>query len=345
MEQRPCPLRSQHGPRGRLESDEARRASWRMGSVRPVARASDVPAAAGAREGILRTSPMETCPAPFIVGVGRSGTTLLRLMLDAHPDVAIPAETHFLPKLLKLRDEGDALRKAAHSVMTAESTWADFGIPSERLAEAFARVSPFTLADGLRAFYGLYAAKFGKSRWGEKTPFYCRRMPAIETVLPEAHFVHVIRDGRDVALSLRPLWFSPGEQIEAQAHNWLTKVSTFRDNGKTCRHYLEVRYEDLVLDTETVLRRVCDFIALRYEPRMLSYHAGARDRLDEISDEYRFKDMPISKEARLGLHVKTLHPPDPARVARWRSDMSAADHETFTSIAGGLLADLGYPLS
>ena len=288
---------------------------------------------------------MELAPAPFIVGVGRSGTTLLRLMLDAHPDLAIPAETHFLPKLLNLCDEGDTLRAATLSVMTAESTWADFGIPSEQLAEAFARVSPFTLADGLRGFYGLYAAKFGKPRWGEKTPFYGRRMPAIEAVLPEAHFVHVIRDGRDVALSLRPLWFSPGEQIEAQAHNWLTKVSTIRANGNGCRHYLEVRYEDLVLDTATVLRRVSDFLELRYDPRMLSYHQGARDRLDELSNEYRFKDMPISKEARLGLHVETLHPPDRSRVGRWRSDMSAADHETFTSIAGALLADLGYPLS
>ena len=288
---------------------------------------------------------MDVAPAPFVVGVGRSGTTLLRLMLDAHPDVAIPAETHFLPKLLKLREEDGALRAAVHSVMTTESTWADFGLPSERLAEAFAALSPFTLADGLRAFYRLYAAKFGKPRWGEKTPFYGRRMPAIEAVLPEAHFVHVIRDGRDVALSLRPLWFSPGEEIEAQAQNWLTKVTAIRANGKGCRHYLEVRYEDLVLDTEAVLRRVCDFIALSYEPRMLSYHEGARKRLDEISDEYRFRDMPISKEARLALFVETLRPPDPARVARWRSDMSPADRDTFSSIAGGLLRDLGYPLS
>jgi hypothetical protein len=288
---------------------------------------------------------MGLMPAPFVVGVGRSGTTLLRLMLDAHPDLAIPAETHFLPKLLKLRDVGDALRAATHSVMTAESTWADFGISGEQLAKAFARLSPFTVADGLRVFYRLYAAKFGKPRWGEKTPFYGRRMPAIEAVLPEAHFVHVIRDGRDVALSLRPLWFSPGERIEAQAQNWLTKVSAIRANGKSCRHYLEIRYEDLVLDTDPVLRRVCDFIALPYDPRMLSYHQSARDRLDEIGHEYRFKDMPISKEARMGLHVKALHPPDPARIGRWRSDMSTADREIFTSIAGGLLADLGYPLS
>jgi hypothetical protein len=284
-------------------------------------------------------------PAPFVVGVGRSGTTLLRLMIDAHPEVAIPAETHFLPKLLELRDEGDALRAAAHAVMTAESTWADFGIPSERLAETFARLSPFTLAKGLRAFYGLYAAKFGKPRWGEKTPFYGRRMRAIEAVLPEAHFVHVIRDGRDVALSLRPLWFSPGDEIEAQARNWLAKVSAIRANGHGCRRYLEIRYEDLVLDTESVLRRVCDFIALQYDPRMLSYHQGAEVRLNEIRDEYRFKEARISKEERMRLHVNALRPPDQARVGRWRSDMSAGDRDTFTSIAGDLLADLGYPLS
>ena len=283
--------------------------------------------------------------APFVVGVGRSGTTLLRLILDAHPELAIPAETQFLPKLLRLREEGDALRAAAQSMMTSASTWADFGIPAERLEEAFARLSPFTLADGLRTFYRLYAAKFGKSRWGEKTPFYGLRMGAIEAVLPEAHFVHLIRDGRDVALSLRPLWFSPGHEIEAQAENWLTKVSTIRANGRECHHYLEIRYEDLVLDTESTVRRVCDFIALRYDPRMLSYHRSAEARLGEIGDEYRFKETRISKGARMRLHENAVRPPDPARVGRWRSDMSCGDRETFTSIAGRLLAELGYPLS
>jgi hypothetical protein len=230
-------------------------------------------------------------------------------------------------------------------MMTGASTWADFGIPAAQLGEAFARLSPFTLTEGLRTFYRLYAAKFGKSRWGEKTPFYGLRMGAIQAVLPEARFVHLIRDGRDVALSLRPLWFSPGHEIEAQAENWRTKVSTIRASGRECRQYLEIRYEDLVLDAESVLRRVCDFIGLRYDPRMLSYHRDAEARLSEIGDQYRFKEAPISKEARMRLHVNTLRPPDPAHVGRWRSDMSSGDRDTFTAIAGPLLAELGYPLS
>ena len=285
---------------------------------------------------------MSVHPAPFIVGVGRSGTTLLRLMIDAHPELAIPPETHFLPRLLALTGGGEALREAMYVVMTSESTWADFGISHGSLTEAFARVAPFTLAGGLRAFYGLYAHRFGKQRWGEKTPFYGRSMRAIEIVLPVAHFLHVIRDGRDVALSLRPLWFSPGYDIDAQARNWLSKVSAIRAGGRQCHRYLEIRYEDLVFDTESVLRRICDFIALEYNSRMLSYHEGARKRLDEMGDDYVFKGTHIGKEPRVQLHVNTLRPPDPQRVGRWRKEMTTEERETFASIAGVLLSELGY---
>ena len=83
----------------------------------------------------------------------------------------------------------------------------DFGIDVDALGDAIRPAGPFDLTRALRTFYRLYAEKFGKSRWGDKTPMYFASMGAVQRVLPEARFIHVIRDGRDVALSIKDLWF------------------------------------------------------------------------------------------------------------------------------------------
>ena len=151
-------------------------------------------------------------PAPFIVGVGRSGTTLLRLMLDAHPDLAIPTETHFIPALLQVVETtGD--REAALRLLAGAATWPNLGVEIAAVAEAFSRLDPFTPGGAARAVFGLYAEAQGKPRWGDKTPPYRASMSEIARALPEARFIHIIRDGRDVALSYRGLWFGPGDDI------------------------------------------------------------------------------------------------------------------------------------
>ena len=183
---------------------------------------------------------------PVVVGAPRSGTTLLRFMLDAHPQVAIPPETGFLLKAPRLTGMGDALRQQFLTAVTGladDGPWKDFGIPVAHFRSVLEGVEPFTLSDGFRAFYRTYAARFGKARWGDKTPLYCLHLRSIAAVLPEAHFVHIIRDGRDVALSLRSLWFSPGPSMEAQARQWAGCVEAARRDGAACPHYLEVRYE------------------------------------------------------------------------------------------------------
>src|SRR5687767_7251824 len=140
-------------------------------------------------------------PAPFVVGVSRSGTTLLRLMLDAHPQLTIPPETHFVPELIRAAGRRRASAEGLAEIIVSQRQWGDFGVDEAELRlrlEALDRVEP---AGALRAFYGLYAEKQGKPRWGDKTPIYVEHMRGIAKALPEARFVHLIRDGRDVALS------------------------------------------------------------------------------------------------------------------------------------------------
>ncbi len=282
-------------------------------------------------------------PAPFIVGVPRSGTTLLRLMLDAHPELAIGPETHFLPDLLARLAAAPHARQALVEAIAGSERWPEFGLSAAELAAAVRGATPFSPAEGVRAFYRLYAARFGKSRWGDKTPGYLLHMEAIQDLLPEARFVHLVRDGRDVALSIRPLWFGP-DTLEEAALWWQERIVLARRQAGALRHYLEVRYEDLVTETAAVLRRICDFVELDWSAELLRHAARAQQRLDEIDRGLTAPDgREIAGEARLAMHRHALREPDASQLYRWRTAMSAEELRRFRSLAGATLDSLGYP--
>ncbi|HEX5708828.1 MAG TPA: sulfotransferase [Pyrinomonadaceae bacterium] len=286
-------------------------------------------------------------PMPIIVGTPRSGTTLLRFMLDAHPDLAIPPETGFLKLAPRLRGGGDDLRekffRAVVNYPEQYPSWPDFGIPEAEFRAALAEISPFNVSEGFRAFYRLYAARHAKPRYGDKTPLYCMEIAAIRRILPEARFVHIIRDGRDVALSLRRQWFSPGYEIETQARYWRKTVTAARRAGRGRPDYFELRYEDLVLKTRETLGRVCEFLALEYDERMLDYYKGVPERLEEHKGRSgRDGAMLMTDEQRRRQQQRTTEPPDPALVYAWRSRMSADESARYARVAGGLLRELGY---
>jgi hypothetical protein len=287
-------------------------------------------------------------PMPIIVGSPRSGTTLLRLMLDAHPELAIPPETGFLTFPFEEAPDPEVSRSGFFSAITSyplESPgWADFQISAEDFERKLRELQPFSIAQGLRLFYRMYASRFQKLRWGDKTPLYCRHLRQIEGLLPEARFIHLIRDGRDAAVSLRKQWFSPGYEIGIQAHYWRDNVTTAREQGSSCRHYMEVRYEEVVRDSPTVLRAICGFLDLDYHPDMLRYHERASRRLEEHTGRARADGSTVvTREARLRQQELTKQPPDVSRIGAWRSELGEEDRREFQAIAGDLLQELGYP--
>lgn len=286
---------------------------------------------------------------PIIVGSPRSGTTLLRLMLDAHSELAIPPETGFLTIGEKLTGKGDKLREKFFQAIVnypqALPAWQDFEIPTEEFRAALSEITPFNVADGYRMFYRLYAARRGKSRWGDKTPIYCLHLKTIRRLLPEARFVHLIRDGRDAALSLRRMWFSPGWEIEKQAAYWRDCVLSARRAGAGHHDYLEVRYEELVLNTAETLKCICAHVNLTYEDDMLSYYKHAAERLKE----HKGRSLPdgstfLTQEQRFQQQERTTKPPDPACVFAWKQTMDAEERRKFRAVAGDLLAELGYEI-
>ena len=286
---------------------------------------------------------MPETPAPFIVGASRSGTTLLRLMLDAHPDLAIPPETEFILQVADLAN-GDNSHAACAFVdtLTSHRRWPDFHLERELLQAQVAALQPWNAGDALRSFYRLYALRFAKPRWGDKTPGYVKHTRAVQDLLPEARFIHIIRDGRDVAVSLIEEWRASGRvmSVTRAAERWVSKISVGREQARELRFYLEVRYEDLVLDSESVLRRICDFIDLPWHPDMLEYHRSAPERVAELVAPDATGTLSAAK--RQAKHAWTSSPPEASRIARWRTEMSADELSEYERVAGRLLAELGY---
>jgi hypothetical protein len=281
-------------------------------------------------------------PSPFVVGVPRSGTTLLRLMLDAHPELAIPPETHFIPAVIRALRRGGSADRVADRI-TQHRRWADFGLDAEELRARIRALDPLEAGPAVRAFYELYAEGQAKPRWGDKTPGYATKMRRIAKALPEARFIHVIRDGRDVVASQarrsrRPL------PVDIAARRWKRRILSTRNRAQGVEHYAEVRYEELVADTEATLRRVCALVELPFDEAMLGYHEDAEERLAEID-----RDLParrgrqdLGAGPRIAAHARADQPPDPGRIGAWRDEMAAEDAAAFEAEAGDLLDALGY---
>jgi hypothetical protein len=269
---------------------------------------------------------------PFIVARGRSGTTLLRAMFDSHPDMAVPPESHFITQL--------AIRSARYSLggrflvdrfvddlgrHESFPRWGlDIGDVRTRL-----RARPVSdYPDAIRRLFELYAEARGKRRYAEKTPMNIMNIPLLAGLFPESRFIHLIRDGRDVALSYLDTDFGV-DSLPHAAIYWRRFVREGRRTGGRLgpARYREVRYEDLLGDPEGVLRQLCDFVDLPYATSMLEYPGRAPELM---------QGMPHREH-----HTRLALPPT-AGLRDWRRDMGGPDIELFEAIAGDLLDELGY---
>jgi len=171
-------------------------------------------------------------------------------------------------------------------------------------------------------------------------------MDAVAAAIPEAHFVHLVRDGRDVALSLTERAERRGAHAappRKMAQKWRRRIRRARRQADSLPAYIEVRYEDLVLEPEETLRDVCRFLELDFDPAMLSYHERAAERIAELSDVPATQGRDARSAAeRHSAHALTSEPPRPERIGRWRAEMAPEQREAFEHVAGDLLRELGY---
>ena len=264
----------------------------------------------------------------IVLGVRRSGTTLLRVMLDRNPELAVPDESYFVPQLAR-RHRTPVDPAAFLDDLRRLPTLVDWGLSP---ASVQARLRPgMTTDDAIAAVFAAYAAERGKARWGDKTPLYMQHLDLLARLFPDALFVHLIRDGRDAALSFLSVpaglmtegWGHP-QDAAGFACQWATEVASARELGARVggQRYRELRYEALVADPEGELRAVCAFAGLEYDPAMLDY-VGQTDSARKA-------------------HQQRLNEPPRQNVREWRTEMSESDRHAFEEVAGALLAELGY---
>ena len=273
-------------------------------------------------------TPASECDdAPFfIVGAPRSGTTLLRLMMNMHSRLCIPPESHFIPELVTQLKPGWTRDEFAAAIC-AHPRFAEWGLDHDTVRARLQQVET-KWRDVFLALYQEYARRAGKPRWGDKTPGYVQHLKLLDSIFPDARIIHIIRDGRDVACSLRSVPWYEGSVGDC-AKYWRRLVEKGRRDGQALgnKRYLEIRYEDLANDAEGTLETVCLAIGEQFERQMLRYFTQPEDQIPEH---------------RMAWHGGTTQPVNKAAVERWRRDLPPADVAEFEVYAGALLRRLGY---
>jgi hypothetical protein len=282
---------------------------------------------------------VETNPYVFIVGCPRSGTTLLRRMIDAHRQIAITRETHWIAKRFERRQgvtpDGFVIPELLSRLLSYEK-FTRMRIGQDELEGLVAGEEPVSYSNFVTGVFDLYGKGKGKRLVGDKTPAYVRHIPTLHALWPEAKFVHLIRDGRDVSLSATnwsrayklarrySTWTE--DPITTAALWWEWHVRLGREDGGSLapKLYHEVRYEALVSEPAKECEKLCSFLDLPYDDAMLKFHEG------------RTKMKP-------GLDAKKAWLPITSGLRDWRTQMPAEDLERFEAAAGGLLEELGYP--
>jgi hypothetical protein len=258
----------------------------------------------------------------FVVGCGRSGTTLLSVLLDRHSQLAMTPETAFYeevaPKIVPF-DEATLAGVLAEWPRLPELEL-DVATVLARCGEGSSPGAVFDLL--LR----LYADKRGKRYCGEKTPRHWRHLATLLDDFPAAYVLCIVRDGRDAALSLNAMPWWPYD-LSAAATVWLNAAEAARTySARFPDRVLTVRYEDLVSAPRTILATLMEFIGLRFEPRQLD---------DSIASRVV---MPRS----LPWKGKALGAIDQSRVGHWRTTASAAEAAWLNDVLAAELALLDY---
>ena len=275
-----------------------------------------------------------SAPPFFIVSAPRSGSTLLRLIMDAHPALAVPPPAWLFDMVYPYVYSYGDLSVAANLMELAEDM---LEAPTVKkwpvrpsAAELVAASEAPTYAGLYAALHRLYAEATGKTRWGEKTPRNGFWIDEILGEFPGAKFIHIVRDGRDMAFDIAESVLLP-YSLYCSALMWRESVAAIRESaGRLGPDVVyQVRYEDLCADAGKALRGVCAFLGEDFAPEMLTHH--------ENSAAQQWSETP--------LHARTARPINTDFCGIYRSRLGPDDVAAIESVIGGLLTDCGYPLA
>jgi hypothetical protein len=278
-------------------------------------------------------------PYVFLVGCPRSGTTLLQRMVNAHPLIAITPETHWIPKPYKKRTgltAGGLVTPELISHLLELPKFTRLGIGRDQHLQMIGNGQPISYASFVTGIFDLYGKAQGKALVGDKTPGYVKSISVLHALWRSARFVHIIRDGRDVCLSVakwrKTAYKQPGtfctwadDSVSTAALWWEAMVRMGRQAGKSLGPvlYREIRYEALVDHPAEECAALCEFLGVPFDGAMLRFHEGRTKNDPNLDAKHAW--LPVTRGLR-----------------DWRTQMPADDVERFEAAAGELLDELGY---
>ena len=271
-------------------------------------------------------------PPFFIVGCPRSGTTLLQTLLDAHPHIAIPPESHVFERFYDIFHHYGDLEDGANLKCLVKDLLTDVYIKRWGLgistSEFCNRLETRSIANVISLLFELYAERREKVRWGDKTPQHIFYLTEMKALFPDAKFIHLVRDGRDVAESLSKVFLGP-KSIYGIAQRWEKSMDAFRQFRKMIdkNQILQLRYEDLIRNPQEEAGKGC--ASIDEDPMVVESDVPdtpLRNFYVRFAPHHRFLKEPIS-DRKIGVYKKAFN---------------AREIEIFESMAGDLLESNGY---
>lgn len=266
----------------------------------------------------------------FIMGTQRSGTTLLRLILNAHSKIAIPEEARFLTPLLKKKYlkknlTGDSLHRLV-SYLSSNEQFKLWNYDSRPFLLELARKSEISLHELISTMFSSYCSAEGKTIWGDKSLFFSA-IDILVSLFPEARFIHIIRDGRDVFDSWRKM--DPTKNNSAViALDWSYKLHRIENSLKRIpsTHQMVIRYEDLISEPERITKAVCAFIGVEHEVSMLDFYKTSHHYIGDHHSNLIFNAI------------------DNANRAKWHKNLTPGEIKAFTLLARHYLVKHDYEI-
>lgn len=277
----------------------------------------------------------------FVVGYKRSGTTVFRLMLNAHDELFIPTESEYIqraPKIMGTRlfqkeDIDDLLKQLPHGSF-------DLFMDREMMRPYLESALPGDLSVVIAALYQACAEQLDNpgARWGDKKPQHWQFIDGLTQWYPDAQFIHICRDPRDVIASIEQHlsdqvhgrgWLPP-HVISAWHWNYVIRQMERQSQRLPETRFTQVRYEDLMADTEGELRRLCGFLNMPFLEQMLQFQEQAKDERVQGSHEHG------------DLHVNTAKEVTTKRIGRYQDSFSPSQVADIEAVAARGMKIKGY---
>lgn len=273
----------------------------------------------------------------FIIGSKRGGTTLLRLMLNKNSELGIPPESHFILTLVSYFEEyhkpltPQELKKAKELIINHPrfETWNITGKKIDEIAEGLDSCS---LSSFINAIFTYKIKTTSKFRWGEKTPEYISILPQLNQLFPYAQFIALIRDGRDVAMSLKEQGWH-GWSVYQRSIYWKSCVRKMLFLKTLLYKSIFIKYEDIVINPVETLKKITAFLNVKFEQEMLLFYEDYEENLTPV-------------EIKSGIHTKLKRQPKVDQdVYKWKTSSSKSIIWKFESVCYKELERMGYEVA